>query len=90
MGQAEPGSLEERCGDECFLCGREIVLVRDRFTFGKTGTMAPELPCHEDCLVVRGPLAAARIYHQRVADLAGIPRTNRVQRYFRKLLLGTR
>ena len=87
-----PESLElhEVLGEECFLCGKAIVRPNDRFTFSRAGTMAPELPCHSDCLIVRGPIASARIYHQRVADLVNIPRVSPVQRMFRRLLLGER
>jgi hypothetical protein len=90
MGRAEPGTLEHILGEECFLCGSAIAIPAQRMTFSKAGTMAPELPCHADCLIVRGPVAAARIYHQRVADLANVPRVHPVQRMFRRLLLGER
>ena len=83
-------SVEDIIGEECFLCGNPVVVASERFTFSKAGTMAPELPCHRDCLTVRGPVASARIYHQRVADLVNIPRDHPVQRMFRRLLLGER
>jgi len=92
MGRSDPGSVEAAIGDDCFLCGRPIVAAVDRYTFSPVTkfSMAPELPCHRDCLLVRGPVASARIYHQRVADVVNIPRVNPIQRMFRRLLLGQR
>lgn len=94
MSVATEGGLESVAGEECFLCGKLMGHLSERYTFSPAPqhgmSIAPELPCHADCLIVRGPLASARIYHQRVADLVNVPRVNPVQRMFRRLLLGVR
>ena len=82
--------LVDLTGEECFLCGHAIVRKEQRFTFGRPGFMAPELPMHRECFLVRPPEAVAILYHQRVADVVNIPRTNSLQRFFRRLLLGER
>lgn len=90
----DPG-LQEITGPECFLCGSAVVpnhATREPYFFSPADPrlVGTELPCHRDCLLVRGPLASARIYHQRVADTVGVPRANAVQRFFARLLLGVR
>ena len=64
-------------GNECFLCGKEIV-GKPAF-FGIESEFMPQLPCHKDCVYI-DPLGGGvspqviREYHRRVADLVNAKR----------------